>query len=170
MAGDHRQGRGFPPNDLGLDRLTDLEVPVIDQQQQPLPIVLAGDGQRPLADDGIAEAIRSGGADGVLAALGQFERLAGGAVGCRGQRMLFNQFLAGGFADLLLPEDLQYELFRDWLIGGVVRRQADIKRLARHIQRPVCFQADRKAARGDREIAAKESARDGTVASKVMAP
>ena len=103
MAGDHGQGRGFPPNDLGLGRVAGLEVAC----DRPASSNRCGSSSPETVSDSSPAMVLPKRSVPVarttyVAALGQFERLAGRAVGGRGQRMLLNQFLAGGFADLRL--------------------------------------------------------------------
>ena len=92
----------------------------IDQQEQPLRIVVAGDGQ--CRSPAIVLPKRSVPVARMtyVAAFGQFERSAGRAVGCRGQRMLLDQFLAGCLRPLaVFPEDLQDSVFPRLAVGGV---------------------------------------------------
>ena len=170
VAGDYGQGRLPAPNDLCFGRVAGLESRAIDQQQQTPRIVVAGDGQLQLAGDHIAEAIGTGRTQVVLAAFGQLERLSRRTIGCRGKRMLRDQLLAGGFADVVLPENLQQEFFRAGPICGVARLQADIESLARQVNGAGRFEADREAARGNGQLRCTDSDRDGMPASNVMLP
>ena len=152
VARDHGQGRPSPPNDLCLSRVAGLELRAIDQQQQPLRIVVAGNGQVQSTGNPIAEAIGSRRTDDERAAFGQLERLPHRAIACRGKRIFCDQFLAGRLADMVLPHDLQEQFFRAWPIGGVESLHADIECLAGNKYRPRRFQADREAARGNRHF------------------
>ena len=171
VAGDHGQGRLSPPDDLCLGRFAGLELRAIDQQQQPLRIVVAGDGQFQPAGNGIAEAIGSRRTDEVLAAFGQLERLSGRAIGCRGKRMLLNQFLAGGFADLVLPEDLQRAVFPS-LADRRRRASSRGHRTSRPPRIPAGSFPGRSRSRAWRPSGSrrKDSDRDGMAASNVMRP